>query len=145
MPSSLHLVVEIPYTPEPFWLASGQALAGVRCLSGECGDGDVALVMFTLATYNRKSGSPPLSPTELTAAEHLLLPGGVAVKDDVQEIYPSCCSGVECWSEWQYLLEEGRVPWMGHDPTPTAQRINDGSYQVWQDEDLPGSQSLWPG
>ena len=27
---------------------------------------------------------------------------------------------------------------MGHDPTPTAQRLDDGSYQVWRDEEPSG-------
>ena len=139
MPSHLSLVVEIQHRPEPFWLRLPSApWPDFVSISAGTTDDDVALVIFELAKYNQRHAPSPLTPQELVNAENLVLPGGVEAHDDHQHIHPSCCSGLECWVEWLYPIDDGTSPWMGHDPTPTVQSVEGGGCRIWPDEDLSG-------
>lgn len=136
MPASLIAVVELQQSVQEFWLPLPQApWPEFLKLGGDCTDDELALVMLELTRYNQRHGTPLRSPAELAQVEVLALPGGIAVIDGCNEIMPSCCSGVECWGEWQYFLDGGNPPWMGHDPTPTVLMEQDG-YVVWPDENL---------
>lgn len=139
MPPHLGLIVEIQHGPEPFWLPLPVAPWPERvAISAECIDDEVALVIFEWAKYNQRDSPSPLTPQELTDAQNLVLPGGVEARDDQRQIGPSCCSGLECWIEWTYLIQNGTTPWMGHDPTPTVQSVDGKGYLIWPDDDLSG-------
>jgi hypothetical protein len=99
--------------------------------------------MLELARYNQRHDTPLRSPTELAQVERLVLPGGIAVIEGANEILPSCCSGLECWNEWQYFLETGSPPWMGHDPTPVVQ-MEQGHCVIWPDEDIASAEEVIP-
>jgi hypothetical protein len=135
MSSLLSLVVEMQHLPQPFWVSLPPApWPDFVELSGDSTDEEVALVLFELAKYNQGNRPTALSPEDLAGADNLVLPGGVQVSSERITIRPSCCSGLECWVEWLYLLEDGTPPWMGHDPTPTVDPIEGGGCRIWPDE-----------
>jgi hypothetical protein len=91
------------------------------------------LVLLQLATYNRKGNGAPLSPSELAAAQSLVLPGGLKASVGARSILPSCCCGLEDWTEWRLAATHGTSPWMGHDPSPWLEKQQDFFY-LWPDE-----------
>lgn len=45
--------------------------------------------------------------------------GGVAFfADQDTKIVPSCCCGLEAWTEVYHAVREKSSPWLGHDPSP---------------------------
>jgi hypothetical protein len=61
-----------------------------------------------------------------------VLPGGFAVVGSEHTVFPSCCCGLETWSEWLKVLKGGGTPWMGHDPSPLVE-VLEGNVYVWSD------------
>src|SRR5262249_51969617 len=72
---------------------------------------------------------------ELMTAFPAVLPGGFAVVDQARVIAPSCCCGLEAWNEWLDVLQTGCSPWMGHDPAPLVEVLDD-RVNVWSDGGL---------
>jgi hypothetical protein len=87
--------------------------------------------MGVMSTYG-KDDTPAASPAALLADFPNALPGGLAVISADREILPSCCCGLESWSEWEKVLVAGHVPWTGHDPAPLVEIVDD-KVQVWSD------------
>jgi len=55
-----------------------------------------------------------------------ILPGGLRVRDDSgRSIAPSCCCGLEDWREWLDFLDNGRSPFLGHDPAQGIEHVGD--------------------
>jgi hypothetical protein len=98
-------------------------------LSADSPPGDVALVVAQLASY----GGDRSSFAELLEAFPGVLPGGLAAVHDGLVIPPSCCCGLEGWRDWEALLEDGTSPWLGHDPSPWVELVDD-SFVVWADQ-----------
>jgi hypothetical protein len=65
-------------------------------------------------------------------ADELSAYGGFEISDEVVQIRPSCCSGIEHWREWRNFLETGASPWMGHDPFGWAER-KENEIIIWTD------------
>lgn len=136
-PFVLRPVVASPPEPSAFWCPlPPKPWPDFIELSGSSTDGEVALVLLQLATYNRGRQLVPLQPAELVSAESLVLPGGLQATNGTQVISPSCCCGLEGWPEWRYALEDGTSPWMGHDPFPWLEQ-QEGQFQLWPDEITP--------
>lgn len=134
----LRPVVEAPRgSPAAFWCPlPPKPWPDVVELSGSSTDDEVALVLLQLATYNRKGEGAPLQPAELLAAEALVLPGGLQASDGARVIGPSCCCGLEGWTEWWLAIDDGSSPWLGHDPSPWLERQDD-RFHLWPDEATP--------
>ncbi len=71
----------------------------------------------------------------INSQQRLILPGGLQVSDGEIAIAPSCCCGLETWREWLDFRFTGGSPWLGHDPTPWVEKVNDDVIRVWADED----------
>ena len=80
---------------------------------------------------------PPSILTGLIKADHLAIPGGIAVMDTVtgREITPGCCAGLEEWQQWLEFERTGESPWMGHEPDPWLERTDD-HVRVWSHGNL---------
>lgn len=127
----VHAVVEVVRS-ECAWppLSSGPGPQFVR-LWHATPDGDVSLVLATLASYGRRTGTAA-SIEELLAEFPKILPGGFAVISSKKDIMPSCCCGLESWREWDKVVADGESPWTGHDPAPLVEVVG-GQVLVWTD------------
>ena len=101
----------------PYWIE----------LNAKTSDADVARLVATLADYSdiATSGALPEVIEALEAADELILPGGLMVRDAGVEIAPSCC-GLEDWREWHRVKPGGGTSRLGHDPAPLVECLSDG-------------------
>jgi hypothetical protein len=132
--SLLHAVIEAP-NEAPSFVSGLPPLpwpSHVR-LSGQVGLDEVALVIAQLATYGRAPDPAFADLAGLADNFPVVLPGGLAAISGGIAIYPSCCCGLEGWREWDALLDEGSQPWLGHDPSPWVEVVEEG-FVVWPDQ-----------
>jgi hypothetical protein len=64
-----------------------------------------------------------------------VVPGGIAACDELQEVVPSCCCGLESWRDWVQVVTGGTGPWLGHDPSPWVE-VREDAVLVWPDGGL---------
>lgn len=134
-------VVEVRWRDSPFaWTPSNAGKDWVELGAGSSDD-DVALVVATLASYNRvaTSGSIPEVALALESEQTMVLPGGLMARSGDFEIAPSCCCGLESWREWYGVKPGGSSPWLGHGPSPWVECKSEAAV-MWADGDL-GDQS----
>ena len=101
---------------------------------------DVALVVAVGSSYGRNSETPATSGRDLVSDFPAILPGGLGVVAEDQQILPGCCCGLEAWRDWLNILPDGRAPWTGHDPAPLVEATST-VIRVWPDDvdcDHPG-------
>jgi hypothetical protein len=103
-------------------------------LWAETPDTQVALVVAQLAQYGH-GGDAAEDLAALVNAFPEIVPGGIAAGDELQEVFPSCCCGLETWREWQKVATDGTGPWLGHDPSPWVEARED-AILVWPDGGL---------
>jgi hypothetical protein len=132
----IHAVVEVAVDDEKTWVnLPPKPWPSFIRLSGQSTANEVAFLVGTLSSYGTSNQTPAKSPEELVRTFPKILPGGFASVDDTQTIYPSCCSGLENWSDWLDVLSSGESPWMGHDPAPFIELV-DGRVHIWADGGL---------
>lgn len=129
-------VVEAPYRDGqsrwPWAVSDCPSFSFVR-LGGAITAGDIGLVIAQLVAYNRIEGHDVGTlQAGIIEAESLILPGGLQTSLGDQEINPSCCCGLECWREWERVLDGGAGPWLGHDPAPWVE-VSGNVVRVWSD------------
>ncbi|HVZ70743.1 MAG TPA: hypothetical protein VHJ20_00075 [Polyangia bacterium] len=101
-------------------------------LSGSASDSDIALLLAVASSYGRGEELTAATPNALFEKFPHVLPGGIAVVASDRSIFPSCCCGLETWPEWTKVVKTGASPWMGHDPSPLVEVVEDG-VRVWTD------------
>src|SRR5688572_23031566 len=97
----------------------------------------VGAVIAQVAAYNRVDAEPTVEAllSGISAAERVILPGGVQASAGEREINPGCCCGLEGWREWLTRVGPNDSPWTGHDPAPLVERDGD-VVRVWSDGGL---------
>jgi len=144
MSGTLEVVVEVaePRGETPWPVAPVPPEGRLRLWAGTPDDA-IGLVVFHLAHYNSLpseeragEGEPAEVLRALAGAEALIVPGGLLLTTDAGRVVaPGCCCGLEGWREWASLLVDGKSPWLGHDPSPWAERV-EGGVRVWPDGGL---------
>lgn len=108
-------------------------------LHGALAPPEVGAAVMTIAAYNdarRDDDAPPARPGDpvedflrgLLTGEDVQAPGGLQVTGtagDLEVVRPGCCSGLEDWREWLGVLDGTGDAWLGHDPSPLAERRGD--------------------
>ncbi|MFK4122890.1 hypothetical protein [Streptomyces longwoodensis] len=114
-------------------------------LSGRLSMQERGTVMAVLTNYN--NSDEPVSARslqngtwqirQLLSADRVIAPGGIRIQDTSTGVTapPGCCFGLENWRDW-LDWQNGEEPWLGHDPTPRAER-NDTTIRLWPDTELP--------
>lgn len=134
----MQAVMEAPHYEDEFscpWeTPEFQPFSMIR-LHGEMTYQEIGLVFAQLAQYNQieLAGDFLTVLNQIIEAESLILPGGIQVIDELQNIIsPSCCCGLETWREWVDFLKTGETPWLGHDPSPFVENRDD-VVRIWSD------------
>ena len=98
--------------------------------------------MAQLVEYNPVAAGSDAEGTlaRVTAADHLVLPGGLQAVDGDREVNPSCCCGLEDWRDWIEFVRSGQSPWLGHDPAPWLESAG-GVVRAWSDGGMNGPAS----
>ena len=114
-------------------------------LTAETGEEATGSVLWHLARYNLGtlapgsryyeadlSGEPAAILTRLIRDPEWTVPGGIAVIDQAsgREITPGCCAGLDNWREWLEFEASGQTPWMGHEPDPWLEHV-DNQIRIW--------------
>lgn len=129
----IHAVAEVALEKDGIWVdLPAEPWPHFVRLSPAATEEEVALVVGTLSCYGRSEDGPAQSAEALIRTFPEVLPGGLAVVGSTQSVFPSCCCGLETWSEWLKVLYGGGSPWMGHDPAPLVE-VLDGHVYVWSD------------
>lgn len=68
-----------------------------------------------------------------TELSRLSLPGGVRVVADDTVIDPSDGSGLEDWRDWLSYQADVFDVWMGEEPAPFVERLDNGDVLVWSE------------
>ncbi|MCB5181310.1 hypothetical protein [Streptomyces antimicrobicus] len=107
-------------------------------LDGSLRPAAVGAALALIADHNDDGGRGGDVAARLLAADGLLAPGGVRLRDPAtgSVIPPSCCFGLESWREWAALAEREEPAWLGHGPVPVLEfdgdlvRVSDGRASV---------------
>ncbi|ASR46590.1 hypothetical protein B4V02_07825 [Paenibacillus kribbensis] len=129
-------VIIEPYYDKPEWITNEVTREEIIFLSAESSEQDVELFLILLFGYNHINieQSFCLSFNELLKQEEVVISGGIAFfEDESKYILPSCCCGLEDFSNVIDSILNKQSPWMGHDPTPVITYIGD-QVCVWQDD-----------
>jgi hypothetical protein len=145
MSSSFQLKAVIEFyssEAEPAWsweVSEISELSWIR-LSAEMTQPEIGAFFAQLADYNQidRSQSRDEILAAMIAADCLILAGGIQPIFEEQVISPSCCCGLESWRDWQDFLQTGETPWLGHDPSPWLEQVND-VIRIWSDGGLGNS------
>lgn len=119
----------------PWSITDCQPFSFIR-LSGKMRDQEVGLVFAELVKYNHLESEGDTNNVlhRVIQAESLILPGGVQVIAATDKVIsPSCCCGLETWRDWLIFLKTGGSPWLGHDPSPWAEKVGT-LVRVWSDQ-----------
>ncbi|MEK3885855.1 hypothetical protein [Paenibacillus sp. PL2-23] len=129
-------VITDPYYDKPIWITGEVTRKEFLCLSAESSSHDVELFLTHLFGYMdiNVEQSLLLSFNELFEQDYIALSGGVAFfADENNYILPSCCCGLEDYSNAIDSIINKQSPWMGHDPAPGLTYNNNQVY-VWPDD-----------
>lgn len=107
-------------------------------LHGALPAAEVGTAVMTVAAYNSlveddadppdRSGDPVEDFLQgLLTEDEVQAPGGLRVTDTAGGLVvrPGCCSDLEDWREWLEVLDGTGDVWLGHDPSPLAERRGD--------------------
>lgn len=132
---SVKAIIKDPYFKVPDWLNSNPDYVEYVRLSGKSTRDEVDLFIAELFGYMRINvdSTPRQVFGEILNETVAAIAGGVLFESDTKKIWPSCCSGLEGWREILKCVTEKRSPWMGHDPAPSMEFINN-KVQVWSDD-----------
>jgi len=135
MPYTKAVIID-PYYEKPYWIENEVIPKEFICLSSESSEHDVELFLILLIGYNHinVNQSFHLSFNELLKEDEVVLSGGIAFfENDSKYILPSCCCGLEDFSNVIDSIANQQSPWLGHDPTPGITYTNDQA-NVWPDD-----------
>jgi hypothetical protein len=142
MSSSFQLqpVIEFYYvdgeSPCPWEVTENSGFTWIR-ISAEMTQPEIGAFFSLLARYKQIERSSNRSEIlqVIIAAESLALDGGIQAVFEEQVISPSCCCTLREWREWQDFLQTGQTPWLGHDPSPWLEQVDD-VIRIWSDGGL---------
>jgi hypothetical protein len=119
--------------PWPWPIAEREPFSWIP-LSAESTDAEVGSFFARLVTDNSiaLAVDPSAILDAVVAEEELVMPGGLSIQTFPMVFGPGCCCGLEGWREWVDLVTHGTPPWLGHDPWPWAERVED-QIRVWAD------------
>jgi hypothetical protein len=134
----LHAVVEVAIREEGLWVElPAKPWPHFARLCGSTSDSEIALVVAVASSHGRADQSSATSASALFDQFPQVLPGGIAVVTSERSVFPTCCCGLETWPEWAKIVETGTGPWMGHDPSPFVEIVDD-EVLVWSDGGMGG-------
>ena len=92
--------------------------------------------MTTLVTYNHIKKIKTINKVvdALLQEEQLILPGGIMFCNKEIMIGPSCCCGLEDAQAIMQAISDKKYPWLGHDPFPTIEYLQEGKVKVWSED-----------
>ena len=99
----------------------------LRPIKAVVSDGDHDAFLRSLCDYNQRSprGSLRERIQRLAEADECVLAGGLIASKDDFSLLPGCCCGLEDWTEWKGLSPGTDSPWLGHDPSPWVETLED--------------------
>lgn len=81
---------------------------------------------------------------DLLNEDDLLLGGGILFSGNKKIILPSCCCGLESWRDILDDVLSRKSPWMGHDPYPTIEYLEDNIVRIWPDNYIGIQENILP-
>lgn len=131
---SVRAIINDPYYKQPSWLPQVEYCENAY-LSKDSNTKDVVLFLTLLCGYNDVDikREPNELMKELIQLDDVALSGGIAFEDQDKAILPSCCCGLEQWKDVTKAVVNNEDVWLGHDPFPTLEYIED-SVRIWSDD-----------
>lgn len=129
-------VIVDPYYDRPCWLEHEVERKEFIILSADSRSEDVELFLILLFGYNHIDEKPSFEDSfhELFKEEYVVISGGIGFfLDPNTKILPSCCCGLEDWSEVYQSVRNRTSPWLGHDPSPGI-TYQEQTVRVWADD-----------
>ncbi|OBZ16497.1 hypothetical protein [Bacillus sp. FJAT-26390] len=132
--TGVRAVIIDPFFEQPNWLSKVEYRETVY-LSKNSTEEDAVLFLTLLCGFNNISidKEPNEFVQELIRTDEVALSGGIAFEGQGKLILPSCCCGLEQWREVKEAVKSKKDIWLGHDPFPTIEYI-DESVRIWSDD-----------
>ncbi|MCW3818261.1 hypothetical protein ONA91_27805 [Micromonospora sp. DR5-3] len=133
---TLRAVVEVPAFDEtPAWPVGAPTAGAWLALHAGGTPEEAGLFVATLADGldMDPAGGRAEAVDAVLREDRLVVAGGLHLTDTATgvTVLPGCCAGLEDWREWTLALAGGS-PWLGHDPSPEIEALDD-RLRVWQD------------
>lgn len=127
-------VIQDPYFEQPYWISKVE-YKETTYLSRFSTSEDAGLFLSLVCGYNNieVDREPAEVLNELITFDEIALSGGIAFAEKNKVILPSCCCGLENWRDVLEAIQSKKDVWLGHDPFPTLEYLND-SVRVWSDD-----------
>ncbi|WP_052350495.1 hypothetical protein [Paenibacillus gorillae] len=127
-------VIQNPYFEQPSWITKVE-YKETAYLSRFSTPEDATLFLTLLCGYNNidVDREPAEVLNELITFDEVVISGGIAFEDKSKVILPGCCCGLESWREVLEAVLSKKNVWLGHDPYPTLEFVNN-SVRVWSDD-----------
>ncbi|RKN60054.1 hypothetical protein [Paenibacillus ginsengarvi] len=127
-------VIQDPYFQQPSWLSNIEYRETIYL--SRFSTSEDAILFFTLVCgYNHVDvdREPAEVLNELITIDEVAISGGIAFEDKNSVILPGCCCGLEKWRDVLEAVICKKDVWLGHDPFPTLEYVND-LVRVWSDD-----------
>lgn len=135
--STVRAVITNPFYQQPAWVSNVEYKETVY-LSKYSSEEDAVLFLTLLCGYNNvalNNKGPAEVVHELIHMDDVAMSGGIAFRSNEKLILPSCCCGLEQWTDVLNDVIKKSSPWLGHDPTPCIEYCGD-SARIWSDDFL---------
>lgn len=128
-------IIQNPYYKAPCWIDDNIERKEYVVLDGNSSENDVELFLIELLGYNDIDIEQNKENVikEIILKDEIVIAGGILFIGESSEIFPSCCCGLEGWKEILDAAINKESPWLGHDPYPWFEYI-ENNIRIWSDD-----------
>jgi hypothetical protein len=133
--SEVKAIIQNPYSTAPSWIDDNIERREFVILDGDSSEDDVELFLIELLGYNNINieQDKNLIIKEILSEDEVVIAGGILFIGDYMKIFPSCCCGLESWKEILDAAIGKSSPWLGHDPYPCFEHV-ENNIRIWSDD-----------
>lgn len=127
-------IIQNPYYDAPGWIDENIERREFVILDGDSSEKDVDLFFIELLGYNDINIDQDIESImkELLCEDEIIIAGGILFIGENENIFPSCCCGLESWNEVLDAAVNKSSPWLGHDPHPCFEYV-ENNIRIWSD------------
>lgn len=128
-------IIQEPYYNSPSWIDEDIEIREFVILDGDSSEKDVELFLIGLLGCNdiNIDQDIELVMKEILGEDEIIISGGILFIGENENIFPSCCCGLESWDEVLDAAISKSSPWLGHDPYPCFEYV-ENNIRIWSDD-----------
>ena len=133
--SEVKAIIQNPYYKAPSWINDNIERREFVILDEDSSENDVELFLIELLGYNNINIEQDIELVmkEVLLEDEIVIAGGILFVGENKNIFPSCCCGLESWNEVLAAAICKSSPWLGHDPYPCFEYV-ENNIRIWSDD-----------